>query len=106
MFTKHFETVLGGQDAGGRFRQFEELCCRAFLVLRRHVNLMLALFSLMVDCGIPELMTLADIAWMRNSLMPELSEEEAVERFMGLISESLENKKTRWNHAIHLIAKG
>lgn len=63
------ETVLGGADSGGRFRQFEELCVRSFLILRKNVNLLLALFSLMVDCGIPELQNVDDLAWMQNALM-------------------------------------
>ena len=69
IFTKHFETVLGGATSGRRYREFQELCIRAFLILRRHTNLLIALFSLMVDCGIPELETVRDLQWMQDALM-------------------------------------
>ena len=69
IFTKHFETVLGGAASGRRYREFQELCIRSFLILRRHTNLLLALFSLMVDCGIPELQDTSDLQWMRDALM-------------------------------------
>ena len=103
-----FETVLGGQKAGGggRYREFQELCIRAFLVLRRHANLLLALFSIMVDCGIPELKGLRDLEWIRKALMLGASEEEASQKFLDLIHESLNCQTTRVNHALHIIAKG
>uniref|UniRef100_A0A7S2C498 PI3K/PI4K catalytic domain-containing protein n=1 Tax=Octactis speculum TaxID=3111310 RepID=A0A7S2C498_9STRA len=106
VFTKHFEAVLGGAESGGRYRQFEELCCRAFLVLRQNSKYLISLFSLMIDCGIPELQTLDDLEWMQNSLMNCTTEEDAAKKFLALIGESLENKSTRFNHAIHIFAKG
>ena len=78
----------------------------AFLVLRRHANLLLALFSIMVDCGIPELQSLVDLEWMRKSLMLGVSEFDAAQKFLDLINESLNCQTTRINHAIHIIAKG
>ena len=105
VFTKHMAAVLGGCPHGLRFRQFQELCVRAFLVLRRHANLLLALFSLLVDCGIPELTSLGDLAWMADALMPDMTEAEAAQAFLGLLQESLRCRTTRVNHALHILAK-
>lgn len=104
VFTPQFARVLGGAVAGGRFRKFEEYCCRAFLVLRRHKDLIMTLLLLMVDCGIPELMTINDVQWVHNALLLDQSDAEAVDSFMALIEESLECRTTRLMHAIHNLA--
>jgi phosphatidylinositol kinase/protein kinase (PI-3 family) len=106
IFTPHMAAVMGGaQPAGFRYLQFQELCVRAFLVLRRHSNLLLALFSLLVDCGIPELQTVSDLAWMDDALMSEMTEADAAAAFLGLLTEALNCRTTRVNHALHILAK-
>jgi len=100
------EAALGGRKNGVRYRQFQELCVKSFLILRRHSNLLLTLFSLMVGCGIPELRSLGDLDWMYEALMIGKTEEEAAEKFLKLIHLSLQCKTTRVNHALHIIAKG
>lgn len=35
--------------------RFQELCGRAYLALRRHANLLITLFIMMLPTGIPEL---------------------------------------------------
>lgn len=37
------------------FQLFQELCGRAYLALRRHSNLLITLFMMMLPTGIPEL---------------------------------------------------
>jgi hypothetical protein len=110
IMTRQFATAMGfgsppGSIAAARYGKFLDLAAQAFLVLRRHGNLLLALFSLMVDCGIPELADAGDLAWMQRALMPGLSEASAGAAFRVLIDRSLENATTRVNHALHLLAK-
>ena len=104
VFTPHFARVLGGQLRGSRFRQFEELCCRAFLALRQQKDLIMTLLLLMVDCGIPELKTIDDVRWVSSALLLDQTDDEATASFMALIGESLDCKTTRIMHAIHNIA--
>lgn len=54
---------------GDAFKDFVKLSCKAYNVLRRHGNLLITLFSLMLSCGIPELATVGDIGWLREKLM-------------------------------------
>jgi phosphatidylinositol-4,5-bisphosphate 3-kinase catalytic subunit alpha/beta/delta len=50
VFTPAFAEVLGGQDSEV-FRQYEQISCRAFCILRKHSTLLITLFSLMVSGG-------------------------------------------------------
>jgi len=110
VFTRDFAHAMGhgapaGSASAARYAKFLELAEQAFLVLRKHGHTLLALFSLMVDCGIPELATGADMAWMQRALMPGLSEAAAGAAFRALVHRSLNNSTTRVNHALHLLAK-
>ena len=61
--------------------RFQELCNQAYLILRRHSNLLISLFTMMLSCGIPELQTLDDISYLRKTLQVEHSEEQALTYF-------------------------
>ena len=45
MLTPDFVYVMGGEDSGS-FDTYKNLCCRAFLTLRRHADLIINLFSM------------------------------------------------------------
>ena len=59
---------------------------------------------MMLSTGIPELSTTDDLAYLRDALNFELSEDSASKLFEGLIYESLRTKTTQWNNVVHLIA--
>jgi phosphatidylinositol 3-kinase len=46
--------AMGGMNSE-HFADFKQLCYTAFLHLRRHANLILNLFSLMVDANVPDI---------------------------------------------------
>ena len=50
-----------------RYR-FQQLCYRAYLLLRRHAHTLITLFVMMLSCGIPQLQTLDDIEYIRRTL--------------------------------------
>ena len=125
-FTEAHADVLGGRESAG-FVKFVETCCEAFCVLRRNRDLFIGLFSLMlgtgalhplqsysstfpvlsqlrltpvasiVVAGIPELQSAQDIAYLNESLVPELSELEAKVFFRDKIFDALENFRDRVN---------
>ena len=94
--------VMGGAGSA-KYREFEELCCRAFNVLRRHSNLLLTLFTLMLNVGLPELRRAEDIYWLRDHLLIGKSEEEAAKHFKQQITVALNTKMTQLNDAVHLL---
>ncbi|XP_074594657.1 phosphatidylinositol 4,5-bisphosphate 3-kinase catalytic subunit alpha isoform-like [Brevipalpus obovatus] len=68
------------------FEEFTELCGKAYLSLRRHTNLLITLFTMMLSTGIPELESMDDIGYLRKTLQvgkpgEEISEEEALKYF-------------------------
>ncbi|MBN3312706.1 PK3CA kinase, partial [Atractosteus spatula] len=76
--TKEFESVIMCLINSARF---QEMCYKAYLAIRQHANLFINLFSLLLGCGMPELQSFDDIAYLRKTLALEKSQQEALEYF-------------------------
>ncbi|RWS15774.1 Phosphatidylinositol-4:5-bisphosphate 3-kinase catalytic subunit alpha-like isoform [Dinothrombium tinctorium] len=63
------------------FEEFTKLCGAAYLSLRKHANLLITLFTMMLSTGIPELQSIDDIGYLRKTLQVEKSEKEALQYF-------------------------
>ncbi|XP_061618955.1 phosphatidylinositol 4,5-bisphosphate 3-kinase catalytic subunit alpha isoform isoform X5 [Phyllopteryx taeniolatus] len=50
------------------FDRFQEMCYKAYLAIRQHASLFINLFSLLLGCGMPELQSFDDIAYLRKTL--------------------------------------
>lgn len=44
------------------------MCYKAYLAIRQHASLFINLFSLLLGCGMPELQSFDDIAYLRKTL--------------------------------------
>uniref|UniRef100_A0A336MQM4 phosphatidylinositol 3-kinase n=1 Tax=Culicoides sonorensis TaxID=179676 RepID=A0A336MQM4_CULSO len=94
------------KKSADEFRNFQELCETAFIILRRHGCLILSLFSMMISTGLPELSSEKDLNYLRETLVLDLTEEEARQHFKSKFSEALENSwKTSLNWASHNFSK-
>ncbi|XP_017873491.1 PREDICTED: phosphatidylinositol 4,5-bisphosphate 3-kinase catalytic subunit delta isoform [Drosophila arizonae] len=88
------------------FCYFQELCERAFLILRKHGCLILSLFSMMISTGLPELSSEKDLNYLRETLVLDYTEENARKHFQAKFSEALANSwKTSLNWASHNFSK-
>ncbi|XP_018007852.1 phosphatidylinositol 4,5-bisphosphate 3-kinase catalytic subunit alpha isoform [Hyalella azteca] len=93
VLTQDFLMVIAGGDENAKespsFKKFEELCGRAYLALRRHSRLLLSLFAILLDSGLPELQTQADLAYLRRALgMSCSSEQQALQFFQTQFSQA------------------
>jgi phosphatidylinositol-4,5-bisphosphate 3-kinase len=102
VLTPDFAFVLGGKSSP-EFREYIDLCCKAYNVVRKHSNLFLNLFSMMLSTGIPELKQLSDIFYLRDAFAAGLDDEQAAKKFEALIFESLSTITTRMNNGIHIL---
>uniref|UniRef100_A0A663E764 Phosphatidylinositol 4,5-bisphosphate 3-kinase catalytic subunit beta isoform n=1 Tax=Aquila chrysaetos chrysaetos TaxID=223781 RepID=A0A663E764_AQUCH len=93
----------GNTEKFGRFRQ----CCEeAYLILRKHGNLFITLFALMLTAGLPELTSVKDIQYLKDSLALGKSEEEALKQFKQKFDEALrESWTTKVNWMAHTVRK-
>jgi len=85
--------AMGGKGSK-HYQEFEKFCVNAFLELRRKYNLILNLFSLMVDAniqGIKEIGREKAILKVREKFRVDLSDEEVIKVFQELIRASVEN---------------
>ncbi|KAI9483929.1 MAG: kinase-like domain-containing protein [Benjaminiella poitrasii] len=87
---KEMIEAMGGANSP-HYLSFQQYCYTAFTTLRRNANLILNLFSLMVDANIPDIKIEPEKAVMKvqEKFRLDLSEEAAIAYFRGLISESV-----------------
>ena len=69
-------------------RSFQTLCARAFGMLRKHANLFITLFVMMLSCGIPELQCLDDVEYLRKTLGVDKTDDQALEFFQKQFNEA------------------
>uniref|UniRef100_G3VA95 phosphatidylinositol-4,5-bisphosphate 3-kinase n=1 Tax=Sarcophilus harrisii TaxID=9305 RepID=G3VA95_SARHA len=85
---------------------FRQCCEDAYLILRRHGNLFITLFALMLTAGLPELTSVKDIQYLKDSLALGKSEEEALKQFKQKFDEALrESWTTKVNWMAHTMRK-
>lgn len=85
------EMVEGmGGSSSTHYRQFKQYCFTAYTTLRKSSNLILNLFSLMVDANIPDIRIEPDkvVLKVKERFHLEMSEEEAIRHFDTLIEDS------------------
>jgi len=88
------------------FQVFQSYCEQAFLILRRHGSLIISLFAMMISTGLPELSSEKDLNYLRDTLVMEMSEDDALAHFRSKFDEALCNSwKTSLNWASHNMAK-
>ena len=81
---------MGGANSP-HYAQFKQYCYTAYTTLRKSANLILNLFSLMVDANIPDIKMEPDKAVLKvkERFHLEMSEEEAIRHFEQLIGDSV-----------------
>lgn len=65
------------------FQEFMRLCGTAYLVLRRHANVLITLFAMMIPCGLPELSSRSDLEHVRKALAVEMADEAEALKFFN-----------------------
>merc|ERR1719337_259890 len=92
VLTEDFLYVIsrGKQDPkkSEEFAQFQELCGKAYLALRRHSNLLITLFMMMLPSGITELQSINDVSYLRQTLAVEKDEKDALEYFQNVFNDA------------------
>ncbi|XP_028131166.1 phosphatidylinositol 3-kinase catalytic subunit type 3 isoform X2 [Diabrotica virgifera virgifera] len=104
--SKEMVEAMGGVHSE-HFQQFRKLCYTAFLHLRRHANLMLNLFSLMVDASVPDIALEPDkaVRKVQDKLRLDLGDEEAVHYIQNLIETSVTAIMAAFVEQLHKITQ-
>ncbi|CAN9511193.1 unnamed protein product [Ophioblennius macclurei] len=89
-----------------KFGSFRQYCEEAYLVLRKNGNLFITLFALMLTAGLPELTSVKDIQYLKDSLALGKTDDEALKQFRQKFDEALrESWTTKVNWMAHNVAK-
>ncbi|MGH0173011.1 UNVERIFIED_CONTAM: hypothetical protein FKN15_008488 [Acipenser sinensis] len=75
-----------GRQVSFWFRQY---CEEAYLILRKNGNLFITLFALMLTAGLPELTSVKDIQYLKDSLALGKTDEDALKQFRQKFDEAL-----------------
>ncbi|RWS31204.1 phosphatidylinositol 4:5-bisphosphate 3-kinase catalytic subunit beta isoform-like isoform X1 [Leptotrombidium deliense] len=105
VLTHDFVYVIKQGDTG--FKKFQTVCEEAFTILRRKGSFIISLFAMMLSSGLPELSSAKDLEYLRETLVLNLTEKDALQHFRSKFNEAFEKSwKTSFNWLAHNIAKG
>ncbi|KAM3832409.1 phosphatidylinositol 4,5-bisphosphate 3-kinase catalytic subunit gamma isoform [Vipera latastei] len=106
VLTPDFLFVMGtsGKKTSLRFQNFQDICVRAYLALRKHSNLLIILFSMMLMTGMPQLTSKEDIEYIRDALTVGKHEDDAKKYFLDQIEVCRDKGWTvQFNWFLHLV---
>lgn len=104
--SKEMVEAMGGISAE-HYLEFRKQCYTAFLHLRRNANLILNLFSLMVDASVPDIALEPDktVKKLQDKFRLDLNDEEAVRYMQSVIDISVSDVMAALVEQIHKFAQ-
>jgi len=87
----HFIYAISNGNDGLKSKQFEkfqETCGKAYMALRKHANLLITLFTMMLPTGITELQSINDVGYLRKTLAVEKTDQEALAYFQSMFNDA------------------
>ncbi|CCD24604.1 1-phosphatidylinositol 4-kinase STT4 NDAI_0D02900 [Naumovozyma dairenensis CBS 421] len=93
--TKEMVKVMGGSSQAAAYQDFEELCIKAYLSARPHMDSILECVKPMLESGLPCFKGEKTIKNLRNRFQPERDQHEAALFMRGLIKKSYESLFTK-----------
>jgi len=87
----HFIYAISNGNDGLKSKQFEkfqETCGKAYMALRKHANLLITLFTMMLPTGITELQSINDVGYLRKTLAVEKTDKEALAYFQSMFNDA------------------
>ncbi|CAG0913122.1 unnamed protein product [Notodromas monacha] len=98
--------AMGGPGSD-QYQEFKSKCFTSFLYLRRHANLIINLFALMVDANVPDIALEPDktVRKVQDKFCLGMSDEEAVQYIQGIIDESVSAVMPMLVEQIHKFAQ-
>ena len=79
---------MGGKGSQ-RYEEFKQKCVNAYWVLRENARLIVNMFYLMIDSGIPELNNIENLYKLHEKFVPGVSKLEASNSFLTNLEESV-----------------
>lgn len=104
VFTPEMVYVMGDKS-DGFYHQFTDMCATAYNLLRQHASLFMNLFAMMMSSGMPELQTVQDLYYLKDTLDLDLSPSQAGYKFSQMLDASSKALSTRVNWFFHNLAQ-
>ncbi|KAI6220427.1 Phosphatidylinositol 3-kinase catalytic subunit type 3 [Aphelenchoides besseyi] len=100
--TAEMINAMGGQNSE-YFKKFIDYCTTGFLIVRRHANLIINLFSLMLDASIPDIMIEKDkaVQTILERFHLQLTDEDACKELNRVIQSSISAKMPIISDFVH-----
>ncbi|EGR27704.1 phosphatidylinositol- -diphosphate 3-kinase, putative [Ichthyophthirius multifiliis] len=103
VFTPDMEYVLTYDKKDGQnfYEKFEQKCCDAYNLIRKHGHFLINIFRMMLSAGMPELQKQSDIQYLVDMLNLNLSEQEASQHFKNELIRSKNSYFRQVDNFIH-----
>jgi phosphatidylinositol 3-kinase len=86
---KEMVQCMGGKDSKN-FADFQQKCVNAYWVLRENARVIVNMFYLMIDSGIPELNNIDNLKKLHEKFVPQKNKQEAAVFMLDNLKESVD----------------
>ncbi|GAB5365321.1 hypothetical protein AAMO2058_001047600 [Amorphochlora amoebiformis] len=100
------QVITEGKKKENDYQDFLNLCKKAYRMVRQQASLLEMLFILMISAGMPELMEVEDIQYLRQQLNLKMTENAANKHLEHLIEKSKANMYKQLDNYIHILKHG
>ena len=97
---KEMVECMGGKGSKG-FNDFQQKCVNAYWVLRDNARIIVNMFYLMIDSGIPELNNIDNLTKLHEKFVPQKNKQEAANYILDNLKESVDALMPVFMETIH-----
>ena len=102
---KEMVECMGGKGSK-RYEEFQQKCVNAYWVLRDNARVIVNMFYLMIDSGIPELNNIDNLKKLHEKFVPQKNKQEASNYILDNLRESVDAMMPVFMEKLHAWADG